>query len=207
MEYLDSDSVMSRDIVSIKEMFDYICDYFPELPVKDTERNNKLRREIMKRLAGQFLTDDERAEFYNLPTGCRIREGAKIIAPEKLRIGKYCWIGENAVLDASGGLEIGSHTSIGLSVFVWSHSSHMTNLQMKNDISSDLIKHKKTKIGSGVFIGGPSVVLPGVTIGDQVLIKPFSKISKDVPNRSIVDGEDVREGVLSDRLIRKLSQM
>ena len=115
-------------------------------------KDNQLRDEILRRLIGQYLTDDERAEFFGLPKGCRIREGAKIISPDNLEIGECCWIGENSVLDASGGLEIGSHTSIGLSVFIWSHTSHLANLSGSNESGSNLIQRKSTKIGSNCFI-------------------------------------------------------
>jgi acetyltransferase-like isoleucine patch superfamily enzyme len=196
----------SLDVDDLMAWFEKLHEALPDLPVTNTPRNNSLRGDVLRRLVGEFLTDDERAAFFGLPEGCRIREGAKIISPEKLNIGEYCWIGENAILDASGGLDIGSHTSIGLSVFVWSHSSHMTNLLMKNEISSDLIQRKKTTIGCGVFIGGPSVIMPGVTIGDQVIIRPFSTISGDIPNRSLVDGGKVKEGLLTDKFIKRLAK-
>lgn len=184
--------------------FSELTQHLPDLPFKDVDRNNSLRPEIIKRVISQFLTDDERAVLFGLPEGCRIREGAKIISPEKLKIGEYCWIGENAVLDASGGLEIGSHTSVGLSVYVWSHSSHLTNLSMCNEMKSTLIQRKCTKIGSGCFIAGPSVILPGVTIGDNVLIRPFSTVEKDILGRSLVDVGGVKEGVFTEEVIQRM---
>ena len=48
------------------------------------------------------MTDVERAKFLGLPKGCRIRENAKIISQENLKIGNNVWIGESAILDASG---------------------------------------------------------------------------------------------------------
>ena len=133
-----------------------------------------------------FLTDDERAELLGLPSGCRIREGAKILSKENLVIGENCWIGENAVLDASGGLQIGENTSIGLGVFVWTHTSHLSNLSGDNQIGSSKIIRKNTSIGSNCFIGGPSVILPGVTIGDRCVIRPLSLIDKDIPSRTVM---------------------
>lgn len=91
----------------------------------------ELRSSILSYESTRFMTDVERAKYFGLPEGCRIRDGAKIISPEKLTIGEFCWIGEGAILDASGGLEIGSHTSIGLSVFVWTHDSHKLNISGK----------------------------------------------------------------------------
>lgn len=192
------------DVNGLLTWFERLREIVPNLPFRDTARNNRVRGEILRRFAGQFLTDDERAELYGLPRGCRIREGAKIISPENLTIGEYCWIGENAILDASGGLEIGSHSSIGLSVLIWSHSSHLTNLTMSNEVGSSLIQRKPTKIGSGCFIAGPSVILAGVTIGDKVLIRPFSTIDKDVPSRSIVDSSGIQPDVFTEERIERL---
>ncbi|MCA3237626.1 MAG: acyltransferase [Curvibacter sp.] len=185
-----------------------------EVKLKTGERHQRLRPEILSRLLSVVMTDDERAEYFGLPKGCRIRDGAKIISPTNLICGEHVWIGENAILDASGGLEIGAHTSIGLSVFVWSHTSQLTNLTLANFSGSPLIERKRTKIGNGVFIAGPGVILPGVTVGDKVIVAPLSVVNKDIPPYSVISGnparivktlteEDIaaeRERVLSDGL-------
>jgi acetyltransferase-like isoleucine patch superfamily enzyme len=160
--------------------------------LKNQQRNKDLRNSIIERFISGVMTDDERAELFGLPEGCRIREGAKIISPDNFKCGKYVWIGENAVLDASGGLEIGDHTSIGLTVFIWSHTSYLANVAVKNFIASDLIERKPTKIGSGCFIGGPSVIYHNVTIGNKVVILPMSVVTKDIPDYSIVGGSPAR---------------
>lgn len=177
----------------------------------DSERNTRLRSEILQRLLSQVMTDDERAEFLGLPEGCRIRESAKIIAKDKLVCGKYVWIGEGAVLDASGGLEIGDHTSIGLGVMVWTHSSHLTSLSMKNESGSSLIQRKPTRIGQGCFIGGPAVIYSGVTIGERCLIQPMSVVTKDIPPYSVVTGSPAKviKSLSKDaieRMVRAASQ-
>lgn len=163
-----------------------------DFELKENERNNNLRPDILKRFLSSILSDDERAKYFQLPIGCRIREGAKIISPKNFSCGQNVWIGENAVLDASGGLEIGDHTSIGLSVFVWSHTSQLANLTLDNCIGSPLIERKRTKIGSGVFIAGPSVILPGVTIGNKVIVAPLSVVNKDLPDYSVAAGNPAR---------------
>ena len=160
--------------------------------LKDTDRTRSLRPEILRRLLSLVMTDDERAALFNLPEGCRVRESAKIIAPDKLVCGKYVWIGEGALVDASGGLEIGDHTSIAAGVMVWTHSSHLSNLAMRNDSGNDLIQRKPTRIGRGCLIAGPSVVYAGVTIGDKCLVQPMSVVTKDVPSYSVVAGSPAR---------------
>jgi acetyltransferase-like isoleucine patch superfamily enzyme len=158
----------------------------------DDERSNRLRAEILRRLVGLVMTDDERAAHIGLPEGCRVREMAKIISPENLQCGKYVWVGENAIIDASGGLSIGDHTTIASSVFVWSHTSSLSNLMFENQSGNAYIRRAPTRIGSGTFIGGPTVVYPGVSIGDRVLILPMSVVTRDIPDNVIVAGAPTR---------------
>ncbi|MFI5612429.1 acyltransferase [Amycolatopsis sp. NPDC051903] len=158
----------------------------------DDDRSNRLRPMILNDLVSQYLNDAERAKFYGLPESCRVRERVKIISPENLTMGEHCWIGEGAALDASGGLEIGEHTSIGLNTLVFTHSSWLANMALQNHSGSDLIERKPVKIGKGCFIGGLVVVMPGVTIGDFATVQPNSVVAKDVPPRTLVAGNPAR---------------
>lgn len=89
------------------------------------------------------------------------------------------------MLDAQGGLTIGDYTQIGLNVMIWSHTSHKQALKSNTGISREGIVYKPTKIGSNVFIAGPSVIAPGVTIGDRVIISPLSFVDRDLPDNSV----------------------
>lgn len=144
-----------------------------------------LRNQILAYHMTDVLTDHERARFLGLPEGCRIRERAKILAKEKLTIGRNVWIGEGAVLDAQGGLTIGDFTQIGPNVMIWSHTSHKQALASNTGISREGIEYTPTKIGSSVFIAGPSVIAPGVIIGDRVVISPLSFVDRDLPDDSV----------------------
>lgn len=158
----------------------------------DDPRTLKLRPQILNNFVSSVMTDSERAQLLGLPDGCRIRENAKILAPENFECGECVWIGEGAILDAQGGLAIGAHTSVGLYCLVWSHTSYLTNLTMDNAGGSPLIRKAPTKIGAGCFIGGPSVIYPGVTIGDRVVVLPMSVITKDVPDNCMVAGSPAK---------------
>jgi maltose O-acetyltransferase len=47
-------------------------------------------------------------------------------------------------------------------------------------------------IGNNVFIGQRATILPGVTIGDHVIIAAGAVVTKDVPSHSIVAGNPAR---------------
>jgi acetyltransferase-like isoleucine patch superfamily enzyme len=72
---------------------------------------------------------------------------------------------------------------------------------MQNQINSKKIIRKKTTIGNGCFIAGPSVILPGVKVGNKVLIRPFSTVSKDIPDNSLVDGDKIKKNIFTKDFI------
>ncbi|RCX17391.1 maltose O-acetyltransferase [Fontibacillus phaseoli] len=51
---------------------------------------------------------------------------------------------------------------------------------------------KPVKIGNNVWIGGRAVIVPGVTIGDNVVIAAGAVVTKDVPNGAVVGGNPAK---------------
>ena len=49
-----------------------------------------------------------------------------------------------------------------------------------------------TRIGKNCFIGGESLILPGVTVGDNSVVGAGSVVTRDVPPRSVVAGNPAR---------------
>lgn len=164
----------------------------PDFRFSDSERSRALREDILRQLLALAMTDDERAALLGLPAGCRIRESAKIIAPRSLECGEHVWIGENAVVDASGGMCIGSHTTISVGALLWSHESVMSNLMMDNRSGNHWIVRRRTEIGSGCYIGGPCSIYPGVRIGDGVVVLPMSVVTEDLPDGVMAGGSPAR---------------
>jgi acetyltransferase-like isoleucine patch superfamily enzyme len=163
-----------------------------ELAFVDTERTRGLREDILRNVLSMAMSDDERAAMLGLPLGCRVRESAKIISPKNLVCSEYVWIGENVVLDASGGLTVGSHTTFAVGALVWTHSSSLSNIMMDNKSGNPWIVRKPTIIGSGCYIGGPSSIYPGVTIGNKVIVLPMTVVTEDVPDNVMVGGSPAR---------------
>lgn len=156
-------------------------DYFSD----DSSDLTNIRLNILKYKSSQLMNDRERAMFMGLPEGCRMRENAKILKQENFKCGNNVWIGEGAILDAMGGLDIGDHSQIGLYVMIWSHTSHFQALAGGTGKAGNKIIYKKTTIGKNCFIAGHSVIAAGVTIGDGVVVLPNSFVDRDLPEHTV----------------------
>ena len=67
---------------------------------------------------------------------------------------------------------------------------------LSHDMTRGLYLH--TRIGANCFIGGRSLILPGVEIGDNCVVGAGSVVTKSVPPRSLVAGNPariLREGI------------
>ena len=61
---------------------------------------------------------------------------------------------------------------------------------LTHDMTRGLYLH--TRIGSNCFIGGRSIILPGIEIGDNCVVGAGSVVTKSVPPRSLVVGNPAR---------------
>ena len=108
---------------------------------------------------------------------CHNREG--------LILGKYTDIGAFTMIEAKYGVEIQEDVQIGSHCVIYSQST---------------IDNKKGKvtIKKNARIGTHSVIMPGVTIGENALVGAFSFVTKDVPDNKTVMGIPAKEYVRED---------
>ncbi|MEH0760281.1 acyltransferase [Vibrio sp. 16] len=59
-------------------------------------------------------------------------------------------------------------------------------------------------VGNNVFIGMNSIIMPGVTVGDDCVIGAMSLVSKSVPSGSVVAGNPAKVIMSTEDLKRKL---
>jgi len=100
----------------------------------------------------------------------------------EVSIGKYCMIVDRVILNTSEKIEIGDDVGIGTEVMIWTHGSYNAILD------GFPANFAPVKIGSHVWIPARIVVLPGISIGDNVVISINSLINKDIPSGSLAAG-------------------
>ncbi|MEZ5655564.1 MAG: CatB-related O-acetyltransferase [Sphingobium sp.] len=112
------------------------------------------------------------------------------LSPEKLVIGKFCQIAHGVRIITSSA----NHDMTGFSTYPFN------NFTMTPETGFDEIKRMfnvpgrkgDTAIGNDVWIGMEAVIMPGVTIGDGVIISARSVVTADVPPYTIVGGNPAK---------------
>lgn len=113
---------------------------------------------------------------------------------EEGKLTKYNWMVQN-----KDGLKLGYKTDIGAFTYinakngviiedfvqVGSHCSLYSESTIDNKVGQVILK-KNCKIGSH------SVIMPGVTIGENAVIGAFSFVNKDVPSNVVVAGVPIK---------------
>ena len=94
-----------------------------------------------------------------------IKPRVNIHFPWNLKIGDYCWLGEEVNIINFENIEIGSNVCISQQVFLCS-SSH--------DFRKDYFpyRHSPIKIKDGVWLQARVFVAPGTTIEEEVIVYP-----------------------------------
>lgn len=149
------------------------CARFSRVDPLDFEKQT----EVLKELFGSTGETVSVQPGFNCDNGKNIHVGEEFsanynvtildIAP--VHIGDYCMIGPNVLITTVG------HP----------HS------QMKR--RNKIAQAWPVKIGDDVWIGGNAIILPGVTIGNNVIIAAGAVVTKDVPDNCVVGGIPARK--------------
>lgn len=106
-----------------------------------------------------------------------------VFYPENVTLGKNSALDEGVILNARAPIKIGDDVHLSPGVFVTTGSLNLEKAypHRERDI-------KPIKIGSGTWIAAQSIILPGVTIGQNCVISANSLVNKDVPKDAVVAG-------------------
>ena len=104
----------------------------------------------------------------------------------KITIGDYTGI-SNSCLYAAKEIVIGSHVLIGGDCKIYDTDFH-SKFAKERQSTNETIHAEKVAIKDNVFVGAHSIILKGVTIGENSIIAAGSVVTKDVPDNQIWGG-------------------
>jgi maltose O-acetyltransferase len=101
-----------------------------------------------------------------------------------IHLGSGVFLNVNCVLLDVNPIEIGDRTQIGPAVQIYA-ADHPRDPESRR---ANLECGKPVRIGRNVWIGGGSIILPGITIGDDAIIGAGSIVTHDIPSGITVIG-------------------
>ncbi len=140
------------------------------------ETDIKEREEILKKLLGST------GEHLYIEPNFICDYGYNIFVGENFYANFDCLI-----LDTCP-VEIGDNCMLAPGVHIYTATHPLT----PDERNSGLEYGKPVKIGHNVWLGGRSVINPGVTIGDNVVVASGAVVTKDVPDNVVVGGNPAR---------------
>src|SRR4030042_7062227 len=148
------------------------------------------------------MSNPIREPKYALIKGIEIGEGTRIFDQVNLF---GCKVGKNSKIDAfvyiEEGVTIGDNCKIRPFVFIPSGVTIEDNVFIGPNVTftNDIYPKAQgdwvltpTVVKKGASIGANSVILPGVTIGEDALIGAGSVVTKSVPSKTVVVGNPAR---------------
>jgi len=90
----------------------------------------------------------------------------------------------------------GDNVTLAKDVYVLAHDASMKKFLGRTKVG-------RVKIGNNVFIGAGAVVLPGVTIGDNVIVAANSCVNRSIPSGEVWGGCPAKKICGIDEFINK----
>lgn len=166
--YDSSDKQLVDELIKAKKL----CNQYNNLCIEDIEKGNEIIKKLFSKTGNEFMI---MPNFY-CDYGFNIEIGEKFYSNHNL-----------VILDANK-VEFGDNVFIGPNCGFYT-SGHPLDYQTRN---KGLEYAKPIKVGNNVWIGGNVTVLPGVSIGDNVVIGAGSVVTKDIPSNVIAVGNPCR---------------
>ena len=164
----NDDSVMEEQMVCLDRLYD-----FNQTRPSEMDKRNAIMKEMMGDVGKDCYIEPP---FHANWGGKHVHFGD----------GVYANFGLTCVDDTH--IYVGSHTLFGPNVVLATAGHPMLPELRKHGIQYNMPIH----IGENCWLGAGVIVVPGVTIGDNVVIGASSVVTKDIPSNSVAMGTPCR---------------
>lgn len=146
----------------------------------------------------------QKRESISIGSDTHIRGNLQVFAyGGSIRIGNFCYVGENSYIWSGDKIDIGNHVLISHQVNIIDSNSHELNAAERAEGYKHILTkgHPKEKgniltapivIKDHVWISFGCIILKGVTIGEGAVVAAGSVVTKDVAPYTLVAGNPAR---------------
>jgi len=122
---------------------------------------------------------------FNIPW--YVHYSSRVVYWRNIQLGKNVEPGANVAnyIQALNGIIFGSNIRIGPNVSIISSNHNIDDYDKHDDA-------EPVRIGNDVWIAANCVILPGITVGNNVVIGAGSIVNRDIPDNSIAAGNPCR---------------
>jgi putative colanic acid biosynthesis acetyltransferase WcaF len=117
--------------------------------------------------------------------GCVIKPGVRVKYPWRLRMGDYCWLGEDCWIDNLAPVGLGDNVCI-------SQGAYLCTGNHRWDDPRFALIVQPIRLGSGAWAGAKSVLCPGVSVGRCGIVCAGAVAMRTVPAYEIHGGNPAR---------------
>lgn len=96
-------------------------------------------------------------------------------------------------------IEIGENCLITQNVRFLNHDGSVNMVRRLDEKYKDVLKFGKIVVGSNVFIGANSIIMPNVSVGSNAIVAACSCVTKDIPSGEVWGGVPAKKiGTVAD---------
>lgn len=114
---------------------------------------------------------------------------SKVTNPKNIKFGKGVWenflVSGNCYIQGGNGISIGDNTMWGPGVGIISANHDPNNMRKWK-------KEKPINMGKNCWIGMNSIILPGITLGDNVIVGAGSIVTKSFKKNVVIGGNPAK---------------
>lgn len=136
----------------------------------------------------QIGTDALISPYVTLTVGMVV--GQVMATDPVIRIGDGCVIGKGTAVVGHFDIDIGDQVYTGMNVYITDQNHTYQDLDRPIGVQDP--KDESVKIGSGTWIGSGAVILPGSTIGRNVVVAANAVVRGEIPDHCVVAGVPAR---------------
>ncbi len=214
LDHAFADGPVFKKVSTLKESYEALKSY--ETVGTDTDLFAAKLLAIWKRFeAGAKIHDDLQLGFHarlinggdkhliDISGPTAIRGILRAEAGGIINVGKFVYIGDNAIISSRKSIAIGDASLIAHGVQIFDNDSHPTQAYQREIQFRRMLGDKSratpleigqaaVDIGRRCWIGLNSVVLKGVTIGDSTIVAAHSVVTNNLPANVVAGGNPAR---------------